>query len=117
MDKLMNIQEQESYYDLLLPEETSRYLFRILSFKTIFSNHENYGFNIPDEHLYPPLEYSIVNVDTTVSSFAEFAAKYGTNYKILKALNPWLRQPYLTIESGESFEIKVPADGARTKVY
>lgn len=117
VDRLINIQEQDNYYDLLLPDETSRYLFRILAFKTIFGNPENYGFNIPEEHLYPPLEYSIINVDTTVSSFAEFAAKFGTNYKILKALNPWLREPYLTIKSGESYEIKVPVDGARTKVY
>ena len=117
VDQLIDIQEQDNYYDLLLPEETSRYLFRILAFKTIFSNPENYGFDIPDEHLYPPLEYITVIVDTTVNSFAEFAAVYGTNYKILKAFNPWLRQPYLNNKSGESYEIKIPVDGARTKAY
>ncbi|MBN1388018.1 MAG: lytic transglycosylase domain-containing protein [Bacteroidales bacterium] len=117
VDNLMDIQEQDNYYDLLLPEETSRYLFRILSFKTIFSNPEAYGFNIPEEHLYPPLEFTTVTVDTTVNSFAEFAAVLGTNYKILKALNPWLRQPYLNVGSGESYEIKIPVDGARTKAY
>jgi len=117
VDNLIDIQEQDNYYDLLLPEETSRYLFRILAFKTIFSNPEAYGFEIPEEHLYPPLEYITVSIDTTVSSFAEFAADYGTNYKILKALNPWLRQPYLNISSGESYQIKVPVDGARTNAY
>ena len=117
VDNLIDIQEQDNYYDLLLPEETSRYLFRILAFKTIFSSPEDYGFKIPEEHLYPPLEYITVSIDTTVSSFAEFAAAYGTNYKILKALNPWLRKPYLNISSDESYQIKVPVDGARTNAY
>ncbi len=117
VDRLIDIQDQDNYYDLLLPEETSRYLFRILAFKTIFNNPGKYGFDIPDDHLYPPLEYITVNVDTTVNSFAEFAAVFGTNYKILKALNPWLRQPYLNNMSGESYEIKIPVEGTRTKVY
>jgi hypothetical protein len=115
VDNLIDMQGQDKYYDLLLPEETSRYLFRILAFKTIFSNPEAYGFEIPEEHLYPPLEFTIVKVDTTVKSFAEFAAVFGTNYKILKALNPWLRQPYLNVNAGDSYEIKIPVDGVRTK--
>ena len=107
----------QSNNDSSMTDAQKRYLFRILAFKTIFSNPENYGFDIPDEHLYPPLEYITVIVDTTVNSFAEFAAVYGTNYKILKAFNPWLRQPYLNNKSGESYEIKIPVDGARTKAY
>ncbi|MFO7852219.1 MAG: lytic transglycosylase domain-containing protein [Bacteroidota bacterium] len=117
INKLIDIQGQSNYYDLLLPEETSRYIFRILAFKTIFNNPDNYGFDIPDDHLYPPLEYTSVAVDTTVNSFADFAAKFGTNYKILKALNPWLRQPYLNNRSGTSYWIKIPVDSARTNAY
>jgi len=117
VDRLIDIQGQNNYYNLLLPEETSRYLFRILAFKTIFNEPEKYGFVIPDEHLYPPLRYFTVTVDTTVNSFADFASEYGTNYKILKAFNPWLRQPYLNIRPGESFEIKIPEQGSRTNAY
>jgi len=117
VDRQVEIQNQENYYDLLLPEETSRYLFRILAFKTIFSDPEKYGFDVPEEHMYPPLDYIVVNVDSSVSSFASFAEKFGTNYKILKALNPWLRQPYLNNRTGQAYEIKVPVEGARTKVY
>ncbi|MDT8401726.1 MAG: lytic transglycosylase domain-containing protein [Bacteroidales bacterium] len=117
VDRQIEIQGQDNYYDLLLPEETSRYLFRILAFKTIFSQPENYGFVIPQEHLYPPLEYITVTIDTTVNSFAAFATVFGTNYKILKALNPWLRQPFLNNSPGKSYDIKVPVAGARTKVY
>lgn len=117
IDKQISIQQETNYYDLLLPEETSRYIFRILSFKTIFSNPVAFGFNIPDDHLYPPIEYNVVRVDTTVSSFADFAKEHGTNYKILKAFNPWLRQPYLTNNSKKEYFIKVPRDGARESAY
>ena len=34
-DKQIDRQMQASYYDLLLPEETMRYVFRILAFKTV----------------------------------------------------------------------------------
>ncbi|HCC69987.1 MAG TPA: murein transglycosylase [Bacteroidales bacterium] len=117
VDKLINIQEEDNYYNLLLPDETSRYLFRILAFKTIFNNPEKYGFEIPEKHLYPPLEYTTVIIDSTVNSFAEFALSHGTNYKIFKAFNPWLRQPYLNISPGKSYEIKIPVKGTRTKAY
>ncbi len=117
VDRLIDIQDQNNYYDLLLPEETSRYLFRILSFKTIFSEPVKYGFDIPEEHLYPPVDYTEVKVDTAVSSFAAFAAFFGTNYKILKSFNPWLRQPYLKNNPGKTYMIKIPAEGARTGAY
>ena len=76
IDKQIEIQGQNNYYDLLLPDETSRYIFRILSFKTIFSDPSEYGFDIPGEHMYPPLDYKTVVVDTTVTSFAEFASTF-----------------------------------------
>lgn len=117
INRQVNIQGQSNYYDLLLTEETSRYVFRILSFKTIFGDPEKYGFIIPEEHLYPPVDYITVQVDTTVSNFADFAAGFGTNYKILKALNPWLRQPYLTNKSASLYEIKIPESGARENSY
>ena len=42
-------QNVESYYDLNLNSETSRYIFRILAVKTIFENPKKYGFNIREQ--------------------------------------------------------------------
>lgn len=117
VNEQVRIQGEDNYYDLLLPEETARYIFRILSFKVIFSDPSKYGFDIPTDHLYPEIKYNVVKVDTAVNSFAGFARHFGTNYKILKAFNPWLRQPYLTNKQGKSYEIKVPVEGARTSAY
>lgn len=117
VNRQIGIQGQKDYYNLLLPEETARYLFRILSYKTIFTDQEKYGFFIPGNQLYPEIEYRMVKVDTAVASFADFAHLAGTNYKILKSFNPWLRQPYLTNRAGKEYQIKVPIEGARTSAY
>ena len=117
IDRQIGIQGQHNYFDLLLTEETARYLFRVLSFKVILSDPSSYGFDVPSEHLYPEIEYETVVIDGPVASFADFAASYGTNYKILKALNPWLREPSLTNRHGKSYQIKVPAKDARISAY
>ena len=107
-------QKETDYYDLLLGEETSRYVFRILALKLIMENPEEYGFKVSDEELYPLWNTKTTTVKSKVASFADFAKTHGTNYKILKMLNPWLREAYLTNASGKTYEIKLPAEGFRT---
>ncbi len=106
-------QKKENYYDLLLNEETARYLYRVVALKLIFENPRAYGFNIPENELYPEIPSHTVVVDSTVANFADFAAEHDTNYKILKYLNPWLRDTRLTVGAGESYEIVIPEKGYR----
>jgi hypothetical protein len=113
LDEQIGIQDQNNYYDLLLAEETSRYIFRAVAYKLVISDPERYGLNIAKDELYPELKYYEVKVDTAISSFSRFAAQYGTNYKMLKFLNPWLRKPYLTPRPGKEYFIKIPAEGMR----
>ena len=118
ISKQMVRQKETDYYDLLLGEETSRYVFRIIALKAIFSNPREYGFNIRQQDLYKPLPYELVEVTGSVPDFAVFAQENGTNYKILKFLNPWLREAYLLNPSGKTYYIKIPRDGARiTSAY
>jgi hypothetical protein len=113
LDEQIGIQGQNNYYDLLLADETARYIFRAVAYKLIISDPERYSFIIGKDELYPELKYYEVKVDTAVSSFSRFAAQYGTNYKMLKFLNPWLRKPYLTPRPGKEYFIKIPAEGMR----
>jgi membrane-bound lytic murein transglycosylase D len=55
----------------------------------------------------------VVEVDSAVSDFAEFARQQGTNYKILKYFNPWLRDTQLTNSAGKTYEIVLPEKGYR----
>lgn len=101
----------KDYYDILLNEETSRYVFRILAFKEILSNPKKYGFNYREQDLYKAVPTYKVKVDTAVTDFADFAKHFGINYKILKIHNPWLRDTYLRNASGKEYQIEIPEKG------
>ena len=111
IDKQIERQKQNSYYDLLLNQETARYVFRIVAAKEIISNSSNYGFYFRKKDLYPPYETYIVKVDSSITDFADFALKYETNYKILKILNPWLRDAMLDNKTNKVYNIKLPKKG------
>lgn len=101
-------QRVDSYYDMLLPEETQRYVFRILALKVITENPQKYGFQIRDNGWYQPYETKIVNVVQSIPDLVDFAYMQGTNIKMLKYFNPWLRSNSLTVSAGNSYDIKIP---------
>ena len=52
VERALEDQNENSYYDLYLNDETSRYVFRILAIKEIAENPLRYGFKIDPSHLY-----------------------------------------------------------------
>lgn len=98
----------DNYYDAHLNDETSRYVFRILAIKEIFEHPEKYGFKLKPEHLYHPEELKTIEVIETIPNLVTFAKNNGSNYKILKRHNPWLRQPKLTVKKGKTYQILLP---------
>jgi len=113
VDRQIQRQKKDNYYDLLLNEETARYLYRVVAFKLIFEDPAAYGFDIPEHERYPVIPSRQVTVDSTVADFADFAMEQGTNYKILKYMNPWLRDTKLTVPEGKAYEITLPVEGYR----
>lgn len=113
VDRQIERQKKENYYDLLLNEETARYLYRVVAFKLIFEDPSTYGFTLTKKDLYPEIPVHVVEVDSAVSDFADFAAHHDTNYKILKYLNPWLRDNKLSNPSRKTYEILIPESGFR----
>lgn len=79
-----------SYFDLYLNEETSRYVFRILALKLIFESPESYGFAPETMHLYQPIPTHEVIIDGAVSDLRKWSLNHGSNFKMLKRLNPWI---------------------------
>ena len=111
IQKYMRIQKVSDYYDLLLGEETGRYVFRILAIKEILSHPEKYGFEVEGDDLYKKVPTFSVEVDTVVNSWADFASLYEINYKILKRHNPWLREPHLNNSSRKKYVVEIPNKG------
>ena len=107
-------QKAQSYFDLNMSEETSRYYFRIAAFKEIMENPEKYGFYISDNTLYPPMtDFSYVEVTKTIENLGDFANQYGISYRQLKVYNPWLRTHNLPNKSGRTYNVKIPMNRIR----
>lgn len=108
IERAIENQQVDSYYDLYLNEETSRYVFRILAIKEIVENPLRYGFKVNPQHLYKeePLRY--VQVDETIKDLITFAKQHNTNYKLIKRHNPWLRDEKLTVKKGRQYAIAIP---------
>ena len=104
-------QNVADYYDLLLGEETGRYMFRIVALKEIMNNPKTYGFNFDELDLYSNIPTFNVVVDKEIPNFTTFAQEYGINYKILKIHNPWLRETKLNNKSGKKYIIEIPEKG------
>ncbi|MCF6366297.1 MAG: lytic transglycosylase domain-containing protein [Bacteroidales bacterium] len=110
-------QNNNNYYDLLLNSETSRYVYRIIAFKLIMSNPQDYGFKFRKKDLYPQIPTYKVKLDSAVTDFAAYAKHFGTNYKMLKIFNPWLRDNFLTNKYKKTYTIILPEENARNKDY
>ena len=104
-------QKVSDYYDLLLTDETSRYVFRILAFKEIMQHPNLYGFDVSKQELYENIPTKIVEVDSSITDLAIFAKAQGINYKILKIHNPWLRDKKLVNITKKKYLIEIPTSG------
>ncbi len=111
ISRRLKAQKVSSYYDLLLGEETGRYIFRIVALKEILNNPDKYGFNYREKDLYNLIPTYTIELDMPVTNFADFSKQYGINYKILKIHNPWLREPHLNNASKKKYTIKIPEQG------
>lgn len=110
----VNRQKENNYYDLLLNNETGRYIYRILAIKMILESPDQFGFHVREKDMYHIVPTFEVKVDSSVSDFADFAKKYSINYKILKYFNPWLRDSFLTNKNRKVYYIKIPKEGYRS---
>ena len=106
--KELTAQKADSFFDLYLVEETSRYPFRMMALKAIMQSPKRYGFLVKSEQLYKPIRTTDVQVKKTVTSLADFAQAHQISYRDLKLFNPWLRDRSLPVKPGKSYTIQIP---------
>jgi len=111
VNKQITFQGVTNYYDLLLTDETARYVFRILALKEIMQHPVSYNFTVLPTELYPVIPVKTVDVTTSIPDLAIFAKEQGINYKVLKIHNPWLRDRKLTVADGKKYTIEIPLSG------
>ena len=104
-------QGQSCGLDLWLPEETMRYMYRLLTAKLFFENPQSFGFDVPTDERYPYIPpKKTVLVSDPIEDLAAFAKEHGTTYARLKAANLWLRDSKLLNKENRSYIIFIPAD-------
>ena len=108
LEKRLEEQSVDNYWDLHLNSETGRYVYRMLAIKEVMSSPVKYGFHISPENMYLPHEVREFEVSENISNLNDFALENGSNLKELKALNPWLRKGYLTVKPGKTYVISLP---------
>jgi len=111
VNKQITFQGVTNYYDLLLTDETARYVFRILALKEIMKHPEQYNFIMQPQELYQTLPSRTVEVTSSIPDLAVFAKEQGINYKILKIHNPWLRDRKLDVTGGKKYVLEIPTKG------
>jgi len=102
-------QRANTYYDLNLNQETSRYIFRLVAIKEILKNPKQFGFYLSEDDYYQPLDdYAVVETNEGISNLGDFAKKYGTSYRLLKVYNPWLKTGKLVNSKKKTYQIRIP---------
>jgi hypothetical protein len=104
----MDRQGTDQMLDLLLAEETSRYVYRIFAAKIMFSHPMAFGYYLRSSDLYPVIPCKEVTVSTTITDLARFAQGQGINQALLRMFNPWLRGNSLQNRSGKTYVIQIP---------
>lgn len=111
MNKDLEWQYQDSYFDVELNRETGRYVYRLLALKLIMEHPENYGFDLKLVELYNPIETQTVKITDGIEDIAKWSVEKGLNYKIIKRLNPWILKNKLPAK--ETFVIEIPGDNVK----
>lgn len=114
VNRRLNIQGTDNYYDTYLPQETMRYVYRILSFKMICSDPEAYGYKFNESDYFKPLDdFKTIEVSGTNIDWSKVAQNNGTNYRILRLFNPWIRDYFYDNKDNREFKVKIPVNGFR----
>lgn len=106
----LETQKVTSYYDLLVGDETKRYVPRIVAVKEILTHPKKYGFIFENNDLYNLTPTKTIKIDSAITNIALFSKKLGINYKILKLHNPWLRENKLNNKTHKEYSIKIPIE-------
>lgn len=107
----MKKQNAKNYYDLLLNKETGHYIFRLLAYKTIFSDSKKFGFYLSKSDQYNRIPFNRIKIDSSINNIEVFAEKMGYSVSVLKTFNPWIRKNTLTNPDHKSYIILLPKKG------
>ncbi len=111
LQKALENQKVTNYYDLYLNDETSRYIFRIMAIREVYNHPVQFGFYLREKDFYPQIPVRLVTIDSSISNLPAFARAMSTNYRILREMNPWIKNYSLPNKSNKSYTFRIPKEG------
>jgi len=109
ISKRLEEQQETSAMNIVVREETARYMFRVLTAKLFFENPEAFGFSMDESDYYPVREPAkVLTVSEPIPSLVDLAKENGVSYRDLKNANPWLIGTKLTNAKGKTYKIIIP---------
>ncbi len=117
-------QREQKAIDLVLPDETSRYIFRLMAVKTVLEAPAEYGFLLHSSDLYPAIPIAKeVTVSGSIENWGDFAKKHGLTFLQLREANHWIRRTTLTNKEKRTYKVLLPDskalhyDPSKTKAH
>lgn len=105
----MKDQDCNNYWDLYTNTETSRYVYRIIAYKLIMENPQQYGYYFRKKDTYLPIPTEELIVDSSINDLYVFAKQINVPYKYLRNLNPAIRGSKIVNKSNKKLKILIPA--------
>lgn len=109
LSRRMEEQQGSRYWDLMLNDETARYVYRLYATKQVMMAPEAHGFHLEAEDWYAPIPGRDTVLVDSVEDLAAFAVGAGVSYNALKTLNPWLRSDRLPVGTDQYYVLRLPA--------
>ena len=101
-------QGTQAYWDLKTPDETSRYVFRILAIKTVMQHPQQYGYRVRMCDLYSPIPTAEATLAGQNIDLYAFAREHGVSYKMLRDMNPWIKTDMLKNKANKTYAVALP---------
>ena len=80
--------------------------------KEVYNHPLKYGFYLRERDFYPQIACTSVVIDSSIRNLPSFAKHLSINYRILRELNPWIRNYSLPNKTRKSYTFLVPKEGA-----
>jgi hypothetical protein len=110
LQKQMKIQNTNDYFNLSLNKETARYVFKLLALKEIITKPAYYGYHLSSDQFYPFIPTQKIKLEPNEKiNLKTFAQHKNINYRLLKALNPWILKDELTTSDTIPLYIEIPS--------
>ena len=83
-----------------------------MAIREVYNHPVQYGFYLREHDFYPQIPVRLVILDSAISNLPAFARTMAINYRILREMNPWIKNYSLPNTSKKSYTFRIPLVGA-----